>query len=119
MLGWLGPLLGEDGIRVDIAPPRGWEYKYPLVEIRDAGGPGARNAVLDQRRISFEVTAPTRVEAMDLVHRVRDLLLLDAPPPSTSWLHEADTAAPTFVASEDDRAARYVYTVRILVRATR
>lgn len=94
--------------------PKGHDHhKSPSVVLRDDGGPGVKDHVLDQRRVTFLVEHTDPREARDGANRIREYLHDFQGGP---WWWVADTSSVYFLPDYDVSIPRYGYTARINVK---
>lgn len=100
-------------VKVVTEIPDDWDYQKPIVHVVDSGGPGVRDHVMDQRRVTFRVSAPRRSDAKELADLIREKIHNHT---GGQWYWISDTAAPAFWPDDAVGKPRYVYTARIDVR---
>lgn len=105
----------ESGPFLDVPPE--WAWDQLLVTVADTGGPGERDVVLDDVRLTIEVSHPDAVEASRVA---RDLhgLIRAWPYQDKGVIFLRTLQRPTFTPDDETRTPGFAFTVELSFRAS-
>lgn len=96
--------------------PANWEWGPLLVVVTDTGGAGERDVVLDDARLTVEVSHQDSVIASETCRRIHGLLRAwQGQEPGVYWLRTLQR--PTYTPDEQTRTPAYTTTVELSFRA--
>ena len=101
--------------RVEVTVPAGWDYSSPLLHVRDGGGSGPYDAVLDECLLTVEVTAPRIAEASSIARSAFGVM--QAWPGLEKGVYwRSCVGRPVFESDTDNGIPMYVFTVEMAFR---
>lgn len=113
---YLSPFVPVDsGPFMDV--PATWKWDGLLVVVVDTGGAGSRDVVLDDVRLTVEVSHPDSVTASEKCREIHGLLRAwGSMEPGVQFL--GTIQRPTYTPDDETRTPAYTTTVELTFRAT-
>lgn len=97
--------------------PADWAWDQLLVTVVDTGGRGERDVVLDDVRLTVEVSHPNAPRASEVARRLHGLVRA-WPEHESGVIFLRTLQRPTFTPDDATRTPAYTFTVELSFRAT-